>query len=86
MGFRRSPEITYETIDRRAVLVDGTGAELITLNPVGSLVWNALDGERDATALAGDLVGSFTGVTRGQLEADIVDFLAELAASRLVTE
>jgi hypothetical protein len=86
MGFRRAPEVTYETIEGRAVLVDGAGAELITLNPVGTLVWNALDGERDASALAGDLVGEFTGVTRAQLEADIVDFLSELAASRLVTD
>lgn len=85
MGFRRSPDVTYEIVDGRAVLVDGAGTELITLNPVGTLVWSALDGERDAAALAGDLVGDLDGVTLAQLETDIVDFLSELASSRLVT-
>lgn len=82
---RRSPNVTYETIDGRAVLVDVAGTELITLNPVGTLVWNALDGERDAAALADDLVGNFEDVTRGELERDIIDFLSELARSQLVT-
>ncbi len=85
MPFRRSPEVTYEVVDGRAVLVDGAGIELITLNPVGTLVWNALDGEQDAAALAESLAGRFEGVTRDQLETDIVEFLSELASSRLVS-
>jgi hypothetical protein len=45
---RRSPNVTYETIDGRAVLVEVAGTELITLNPVGILVWNAPSGPHRA--------------------------------------
>ncbi len=45
---RRSPNVTYETIDGRAVLVDVAGTELITLNPVGTLVWNVPSGPHRA--------------------------------------
>ncbi len=84
MPFRRSSDVTYEVVEGRAVLVDGAGTELITLNPVGTLVWKALDGEQDAAALAERLVGRFEGVTPDQLETDIVEFLSELASSSLV--
>ena len=86
MRFRRSPDVSYEVVEGRAVLVDGAGSELITLNPVGTLVWNALDGERDAAALADHLIGTFDDVSRAELEADIVEFLSELDACGLVTQ
>ena len=39
--FRRSDEVVFEVSAGRAVLLDRTGKELITLNPVGTLVWQA---------------------------------------------
>lgn len=78
--------MTFEVVDGRAILIDGQGTELITLNPVGTLVWNALDGERDSGQLAKDLVATFDGVTAEQLEGDINAFLEELRSSGLVVE
>jgi hypothetical protein len=66
------------------VLLDAAGTELITLNPVGTLVWEALDGERDPSGLAADLHARFTDVALDELVADIDAFLAELAALGLV--
>ena len=33
---RRSPEVTFEVLDGRAVILDETGQEVVTLNPVGT--------------------------------------------------
>lgn len=85
MGPARAPEVTYEVVDDRVVLVDPAGTELVTLNPVGALVWQALDGERGPTALAVELHDRFTDVTVARLAEDIETFLQELASSGLVT-
>jgi hypothetical protein len=74
----------YEVSAGRAVLLDAAGSELITLNPVGTLVWNALDGERDATAVAIDLHHRFGEVALDELTTDVGAFLAELAELGLV--
>jgi hypothetical protein len=76
--------VVYEVIDGQAVLLDGEGAELITLNTVGTLVWEELDGRRNVEELAGALASRFEGVSRADLARDIDAFLAELEASALV--
>jgi hypothetical protein len=86
MALRRSPDVTFEVVDGRAILIDAAGKELITLNPVGTLVWNALDGVQDADGLAAELVSSLQGVTIEQLTQDIRTFLGELQSSELVIE
>jgi hypothetical protein len=77
--YRRADDVVYEMADERAVLLDAAGTELITLNPVGAIVWHELDGRRDAAALAADLVDRFDGVGLDELASDIADFLGELA-------
>jgi hypothetical protein len=86
MVWERSPDVVYEVVDGKAVLVDPDGVELITLNPVGTLVWEQLDGHRDAATLAADLIGRFDGVTLAQLETDVAAFLAEIDAAGLVRQ
>ena len=86
MGMRRSPEVTFEVVDGRAILIDSSGTELITLNPVGTLVWNALDGERDVAAVADHLLPTLEGVTKDQLETDVSSFLDEMSKEGLVVE
>ena len=84
MGLHRAPDVTFEIVDGRAMLIDGRGEELITLNPVGTLVWKALDGEADAESLARRLLPELEGVGPDVLEADIRTFLEELASLGLV--
>ena len=82
----RSPRVTYEVVDAQAVLVDPGGRELLTLNEVGTVVWEAIDGTRDELELI-DLVSErFTEVDRSQIERDVRAFLAELESSGLVTD
>ena len=89
---RRAQDVVYEVVAGRAVLIDPAGVELITLNPVGTLVWQALDGDGDgdgdgdAATLAQRLLPEFEGVTAEQLERDIEAFLNELLDLGLVSD
>jgi hypothetical protein len=84
MTVQRSPRVTYEVVEGRAVLLDPDGVELITLNEVGTLVWEELDGRRDAADLARALINRVDGVTLEELERDICTFLDEITEAHLV--
>jgi hypothetical protein len=86
MEIRRSPDVTYEIVSGRTTLIDPAGTEIITLNPVGSMVWDALDGERDLKGLTEYLLPSLEGVTAEELLRDITDFVNDLRALGLVEE
>ena len=83
---KRARDVTYEVVDGRAMLVDPSGAELITLNPVGTLVWEALADERRLTVdvLIDRIRPQLSDVTREQLVQDLSQFVQELADSGLV--
>jgi hypothetical protein len=82
--YRRSDEVVFEIAGDRAVLLDGAGKELITLNPVGTLVWQMLDSPRDAHGIAAELQATFPDVPLARLREDAERFLSELVASELV--
>jgi hypothetical protein len=73
-------------VDERAMILRPTGTEILTLNPVGSLVWEALDGTLDVDGLTDRLLPEFDDVSREVLRADISGFVAELQASGLIVE
>ena len=85
-ALQRSDDVVFDTAGDRAVLLDPGGQELITLNPVGTIVWRELDGRRDAAALADDLLPRFTGVGVDELREDIAVFLAELVQLGLAVD
>jgi len=86
MHVTRADEVLFEIIDATAVLVDPEGRELFTLNPVGSLVWEALAEHGEPAALADHLLPKLSGVARNQLESDIRVFLEELRTAGLVVD
>ena len=81
----QSSSVIFEVVDGRAVLVDPTGSELITLNPVGSMIWGAMTEPTNADAIAAKLLPEFEDVTHEQLHADIVTFIDELTELGLLT-
>ena len=81
---RRTAGVTYEIIEGQAVVIDPDGRELITLNDVGTMIWENLDGHRGVTELVDELLGNFDGVSRERFEADVVAYLDELREAGIV--
>ena len=81
---RRAAGVTYEIIEGQAVVIDPEGRELITLNDVGTMIWENLDGNRGVTELVDELLGNFDGVSHEEFEADVVAYLAELREAGIV--
>ena len=84
MMFRRADNVVKEVVDDRAFLLDDRGQEMIVLNPVGTMVWDALDEDRGAAAIAASLVDQFADVSLEELERDVESFLEELREAGLV--
>ena len=74
----------YEVVEGRAIIVDASGTELITLNRVGTVVWESLDGGRDVNALTDEVATRFPDVARDELGRDVRQFLAELGRAKLI--
>jgi hypothetical protein len=83
---QRSADVVFDVVVDRAILLDGDGAELFTLNAVGTVVWHELDGRRVAADLAADLLDRFVGVGFDELRTDIAAFLDELAELGLAVD
>ena len=85
MALVRREDVAYEIVDGTAVLVDPTGAEMIVLNAVGTIVWEAVDGTRDKTALVRHVIARVRGANEEQVRRDVDEFLAELERAGLIT-
>ena len=78
--------VVHDGVGDRVVLIDADGSELITLNPVGALVWLAMDGERDIVAISAEVHGAVEGVELDVVTRDVQAFLKELLAEGLVVD
>ena len=83
---QRADDVVYEVTGGRAVLLDAAGTELITLNPVGTLVWQAIDGRRDAHGLAAAIQPQLGDVDPARVTSDVVAFVGELRQAGLVVD
>ena len=79
MVFERAADVTYEV-----VRIEPRTVEMITLNHVGSLAGQDLDGDKAVREVAAALVRSFPGTRAEEFERDITTFLRELAEAALV--
>jgi hypothetical protein len=83
---QRHSDVTSETVDGQAVLIGPAGDEIITLNPVGTLVWDALVTARDVESITDELLPQFVDVERDELQSDVVAFIGELRDCGLIEE
>jgi hypothetical protein len=83
---QRNASVVFDTVDDKAVLVDPSGRELITLNRVGTLVWQLLDGSRDLADLSRAVATDFPAVPADRVAADVEAFVTELALLGLATD
>jgi hypothetical protein len=73
----RAPETVSREIDGQAVVIHLEDGRVRTLNPTGSVVWQALDG-RPLDALLAHLIAAFPGEPPDRLRSDLEAFLTEL--------
>ena len=85
MALVRREDVAYEIVDGTAVLVDPSGAEMIVLNAVGTIVWEAVDGTRDKVALVRHVIARVRDADEEQVRRDVNDFLVELERAGLIT-
>jgi hypothetical protein len=77
--------VLAEEIEGRTLLIDAHSSELVTLNPVGSVVWGALgDGARTVDQLVAVVAAAFDDAPAEALAEDVAGFLDELVAASLV--
>ena len=86
--FSKCPEVVSRRIAGEAVLVPVRSqvAELdsvFTLNNLGSVVWDLLDGERTVSQIA-DMVCASYEVTVEEATRDLLEFLSELESAGLI--
>jgi len=82
---QRNANVVFDTVDDKAVLVDPSGKELITLNRVGTLVWQLLDGSRDLAELSRAVAADFPTVAADRVAGDVEAFVAELTRLGLLS-
>jgi hypothetical protein len=66
-----------------AILMDIKGGQMITLNPVGSIIWQGLAEGRSQEQIAIGLAAEF-GVPAEQTLADVREFLEQLHIKKLI--
>ncbi len=84
MLYRHAEHITWDRADDRVVVLDPDGSTLVTLNPLGSVLWSELDEPRETTELVERLHGDFPDVGIPQLTDDVETYLSSLLAEGLL--
>jgi hypothetical protein len=84
VAYRRADGVLSEILEGKAMLVAPDGTELITLNPTGTAVWDALGDLDDPAAIASRLHETRPDVALDVLETDVRSFLAELEEASVV--
>lgn len=82
--YRRADGMTWDDAGDRVVILDGRGSTLITLNPVGTILWHQLNEPREPAALVDHLARTFPDVEREQLHEDVGEFFESLLREGLV--
>ena len=85
MQYRTAASVLSEQVEGRTLLIDAGADELITLNPVGSVVWAGLeDGVSTVDALVELVATRFPDAPAESVADDVRGFLDELVAAQLV--
>jgi hypothetical protein len=80
---RQGDEQVHAALDREAVVMSIAAGRYYTLGDVGSRIWELLERPIRVEEIRDRLLAEFD-VERGRCEREVLDFLRELAADRLV--
>lgn len=80
----RSSQTAWRVYDGEAVIILGDDSTLNTLNPVGTLIWEAADGQTAVSAIVARICEEFD-VERAQAEHDATVFVDKLRQRGLLS-
>ena len=83
--FTRSAEVNSTVLDREAVLLNLESGVYYTLNPVGTAIWDLLDGERPLGMIL-DAVCARFDVSEPVARRDVAALATQLRQEGLITE
>src|SRR5258707_14906414 len=66
-----------------AVLMNIKGGHMVTLNPIGSIIWQQLRDGQSREQIAAHLASEF-GISQEQASADVNEFLEQLETQHLI--
>ncbi len=84
MILAKAPTMAWRVIDGEAVILSMETKVLRGLNPVGSRVWELIDGQRSVEEIVGVIVEEFDVAPR-EAAPDVRGFVQELLDRGLVT-
>jgi coenzyme PQQ synthesis protein D (PqqD) len=81
---RQNDRAAWRVYDGEAVIVSPDDSMLHTLNPAGTIVWEAADGVTPWREIVARVADTF-GADAGRVEPDVLGFVAELEARGLAS-
>lgn len=79
----KNPVAASRTYEGEGVIIHSGSMELNVVNPVGTRVWELVNGERTVSAIVEEVCREFD-VDEDQAREDVLEFLAELEKKDLV--
>lgn len=79
----KTPDAAYRIYDGEATIVLPSKAEVTVLNPVASLVWDAIDGRRTLAEILESVLRDYD-VPREQAMRDLLEFVNTLREQGMV--
>lgn len=77
-------EFCAREVDEETVILAPSGDQVLSLNAVGSFIWQQIDGAHTVRDIVDVLCDEYE-VARDQAEADVASFLDQLAEHGLIT-
>jgi hypothetical protein len=77
-------EFCAREVDEETVILAPSGDQVLSLNAVGSFIWQQIDGAHTVRDIVDVLCDEYE-VARDQAEADVAQFLDQLADHGLIT-
>ncbi len=77
------PQVASRTVEEQAVVVLSDAGEVTVLNPVGTRVWELIDGKRSVGDIADAIVAEY-GAAAEVVRRDVQEFMQGLVELRAV--
>ena len=81
--FEKNKSILWRLIEEQAILIDPDEGELLRLTPVGTAIWEALDGERTIEGIITCIQENFEAEPK-RIKRDVFAFLKQLRNQGLI--